>query len=37
MTNPDDLTLILLLLVVVIAILMPPGPGTPLRSPVASR
>ncbi len=35
--DPDALILIFLLLVVITAALYPPGPGTPLRSPVASR
>lgn len=34
MIDPDSLTLALLLLVVIVAILNPPGPGTPLQSPV---
>ena len=37
LTDPDMLILAILLLVVVTALLMPPGPGTPLRSPAASR
>ena len=37
MIDSDALTLIALLLVVVAALLIPPGPGTPLRSPVTSR
>jgi hypothetical protein len=35
--DPDVMTVLILLLVVVIALLMPPGPGTPLRAPVPSR
>jgi hypothetical protein len=37
MLDPDVLMLIVLLLVLVTALLMPPGPGTPLRSPAGSR
>jgi hypothetical protein len=37
MIDPDDMFLIVLLVAVVLALLMPPGPGTPLRSPVAAR
>jgi hypothetical protein len=37
MIDPDDMTLVILLLVVVIALLIPPGPGTPLPSPVSQR
>jgi hypothetical protein len=37
MIDPDVLMLICLLLVLVTALLIPPGPGTPLRSPVASK
>jgi hypothetical protein len=37
MIDPDAITLIVLLLVVVTALMIPPGPGTPLRSPVNSR
>jgi hypothetical protein len=37
MLDSDSIFLILLILVVVAALLIPPGPGTPLRSPVASR
>ncbi len=37
MIDPDVLMLIVLLLVVVTALLIPPGPGTPLRSPVPQR
>ncbi len=35
--DPDALILIALLLVVVCAILMPPGPGSPLRAPVPTQ
>jgi hypothetical protein len=34
MIDPDVMTLLVLLIAVVIALLVPPGPGTPLRSPV---
>jgi hypothetical protein len=37
MIDPDDMSLVILLLVVVIALLIPPGPGTPLQSPVEQR
>jgi hypothetical protein len=37
MSDPDTLTIAVLLLVVLVVLLIPPGPGTPLRSPVASR
>jgi len=38
MTDPDLSTILLLFALVVLAILLaPPGPGTPLRSPVSSR
>jgi hypothetical protein len=37
MFNPDVLTLVVLLVAVLAALLIPPGPGTPLRSPAASR
>jgi len=37
MLDPDCLTLAILLLVVLVALLMPPGPGTPLRQPVENR
>jgi hypothetical protein len=37
MIDPDLMSLIILLLVVLAALLVPPGPGTPLRSPVSSR
>jgi len=37
-SDPIDVVLIVLLVLVVItAILMPPGPGTPLRQPANSR
>ena len=34
MTDSDVLTIAILLLVVLYALMAPPGPGTPLRSPV---
>ncbi len=37
MIDPDALILIALLVVVVVALLMPPGPGTPLRAPCPSK
>ena len=37
MIDPDALLLIALLLMLVAVLLIPPGPGTPLRSPAASR
>jgi hypothetical protein len=37
MLDPDTMSLIILLLVVLMALLIPPGPGTPLRSPVSTR
>jgi hypothetical protein len=37
MIDPDSIMLIVLLLVVVTALMIPPGPGTPLRSPVDSK
>jgi hypothetical protein len=36
MTDSDILTIAILLLVVLYALMVPPGPGTPLRSPVSS-
>jgi hypothetical protein len=35
--DPDLMSLVILLVVVLAALLVPPGPGTPLRSPVPSR
>jgi hypothetical protein len=35
--DPDVVSLLILLVVVLVALLLPPGPGTPLRSPVGSR
>jgi hypothetical protein len=37
MNQTDSLILIALLVIVLIALLAPPGPGTPLRSPVRTR
>jgi len=37
MIDPDAMILILLLLIVVTALMIPPGPGTPLRSPANSK
>jgi hypothetical protein len=37
MTHSDILTIAILILVVLYALMVPPGPGTPLRSPVGSR
>lgn len=37
MTDSDILTIAILLVVVLYALMVPPGPGTPLRSPVGSR
>lgn len=37
MLDPDSVTMLFLLVVVVAVLLLPPGPGTPLRSPVSSR
>jgi hypothetical protein len=37
MIDPDLMSLVILLVVVLAALLIPPGPGTPLRSPVSSR
>jgi hypothetical protein len=36
MTDSDILTIAILLIVVLYALMVPPGPGTPLPSPVAS-
>jgi hypothetical protein len=35
--NSDLLTIVILLIVVMAALLVPPGPGTPLRAPVPTR
>ncbi|HTS31655.1 MAG TPA: hypothetical protein VMH81_37550 [Bryobacteraceae bacterium] len=32
--DPDVITIMVLLLLVVVALLLPPGPGSPLPSPV---
>lgn len=37
MTDSDYLTIALIVLLILVALLLPPGPGTPLRSPVSSR
>lgn len=37
MIDSDSIILLLLITVVLIALLVPPGPGTPLRSPVPTR
>jgi hypothetical protein len=37
MFDPDVMSVVVLLVVVLAALLIPPGPGTPLRSPVPSR
>jgi hypothetical protein len=37
MFDPDVMSVVILLVVVLVALLIPPGPGTPLRSPVPSR
>jgi hypothetical protein len=37
MFDPDVMSVVILLVVVLAALLIPPGPGTPLRSPVPSR
>jgi hypothetical protein len=37
MIDPDLMIVVVLLVVVIAALLAPPGPGTPLRSPVPSR
>ncbi len=34
--DPDVVSLLILLVVVLVALLLPPGPGTPLRAPVSS-
>jgi len=36
MTDSDVILILILLTVVILALLAPPGPGTPLRSPVRS-
>jgi hypothetical protein len=37
MLNPDLMSLLILLVVVLAVLLVPPGPGTPLRAPVPTR
>jgi hypothetical protein len=37
MIDPDVLTIVFLLVLVIAALLVPPGPGTPLRQSVGSR
>jgi hypothetical protein len=37
MIDPDLVILLLLLVAVMTALLIPPGPGTPLRAPTPSR
>jgi hypothetical protein len=37
MTDSDYITIAMFVLILVIALLLPPGPGTPLRSPVSTR
>jgi hypothetical protein len=37
MIDPDTIIILILLVAVTAALLMPPGPGTPLRSPAGSR
>jgi hypothetical protein len=37
MTDSDVLTAAIIVLLILVALLLPPGPGTPLRSPVASQ
>jgi hypothetical protein len=37
MFDPDLMSLVILLVVVLVALLIPPGPGSPLQSPVGSR
>ena len=37
MTDSDAILILILLTVVILALFAPPGPGTPLRSPVRSR
>jgi hypothetical protein len=34
MIDSDSVLIVILLIVVLLALLAPPGPGTPLRSPV---
>ena len=37
MTDSDYLTIAVFVLIIIAALLVPPGPGTPLRSPVPNR
>jgi hypothetical protein len=37
MIDPDLVVLLVLLVAVMAVLLMPPGPGTPLRAPTPSR
>jgi hypothetical protein len=37
MFDPDSLLILVFLTVVLLLLLVPPGPGTPLRSPVRTR
>ncbi len=37
MMDPDVMTVLLLLAIVLIVLMVPPGPGTPLRAPVPTR
>jgi hypothetical protein len=37
MTDSDYLTIVVFVLIIIVALLIPPGPGTPLRSPVPTR
>ena len=37
MSDSDYLTIAVFVLIILVALLLPPGPGTPLRSPAATR
>ena len=37
MNDSDVLTMAIVVLLILVALLLPPGPGTPLRSPVGNR
>jgi hypothetical protein len=37
MFDPDLIYVVILLTVVLVLLLVPPGPGTPLRAPVSTR
>jgi hypothetical protein len=37
MLNPDVIAIVVLLVVVLAVLLVPPGPGTPLRAPLPTR